>query len=120
VGFVRCYEPVSIACVETVTKVIPSRTGTRCRNPLARGHGLIVLVSDCKRCLDSLPNSVRPESITERVYSTASDVWSYGVLLWEIFTMAEKPYADMTAEGAIGAVLRGYRLPRPAKCPENM
>ena len=61
-----------------------------------------------------------PESITERVYSTASDVWSYGVLLWEIFTLAEKPYADMTAEGAVSAVLRGYRLPRPGKCPENM
>ena len=60
-----------------------------------------------------------PESIADRVYTSASDVWSFGVLLWEIFTLAERPYPDMTAEAAVNAVLRGYRLPRPERCSED-
>jgi len=60
-----------------------------------------------------------PESIVDRLYTSASDVWSFGVLLWEIFTLAERPYTDMTAEASVNAVLRGYRLPRPERCNED-
>ena len=35
-----------------------------------------------------------PEAINFFTYSTASDVWSFGVLLWEIMSFAEKPYGD--------------------------
>ena len=37
-----------------------------------------------------------PEALTYRKYSTASDVWSYGVLLYEIWAMGIKPFRDST------------------------
>ena len=35
-----------------------------------------------------------PEAIKFRSYSTSSDVWSFGILLWEIMSFADKPYED--------------------------
>jgi serine/threonine protein kinase len=35
-----------------------------------------------------------PEAITDLKFSTASDIWSYGILLWEIMSFAEKPYRN--------------------------
>ena len=37
-----------------------------------------------------------PEAVTYRKYSTASDVWSYGILLYEIWALGHKPYHQMT------------------------
>ncbi|PRP74128.1 hypothetical protein PROFUN_06453 [Planoprotostelium fungivorum] len=55
-----------------------------------------------------------PEAINEREYSTKSDVWSYGVVIWEIITRGETPYATLTAvEAAIGVTNRGLRLRIP-------
>ena len=45
----------------------------------------------------SVPCPVRwmsPESVSQRRFSTASDVWSYGILLWEMFKPSKKPYND--------------------------
>ena len=61
-----------------------------------------------------------PEAIVERRYTPASDAWSFGVLCWEVFTFGSRPYANMTAEGTLLAVRRGYRLPRPEQCPEDL
>ncbi len=59
-----------------------------------------------------------PEAIRTRRYSFASDVWSFGVLLWELFALGERPYASMTALETAIAVGSGYRLERPPACPE--
>jgi proto-oncogene tyrosine-protein kinase Ret len=61
-----------------------------------------------------------PESILERVYTSASDVWSFGVLCWEVYSLGEAPYPRKTAEEVLIALAKGYRMERPPLCPENM
>ncbi|KAK2882351.1 platelet-derived growth factor receptor beta-like isoform X1 [Channa argus] len=62
-----------------------------------------------------------PESIFFNIYSSQSDVWSYGVLLWEIFSLGGSPYPDlpMTQE-FYSALKRGYRMCRPEHAPHNI
>ncbi|XP_049841436.1 insulin receptor-related protein-like [Schistocerca gregaria] len=54
-----------------------------------------------------------PESLHDGVFSSLSDVWSYGVVLWEISTLAEQPYQGLSNEQVLSYVLGGGRLPRP-------
>lgn len=42
-----------------------------------------------------------------------SDIWSYGVLLWEIFTLGGTPYVDLKSTEVQGKIARGHRLPQP-------
>ena len=37
-----------------------------------------------------------PEAITQRTFTTASDVWSYGILMWEVLSYGDRPYWEMT------------------------
>ncbi|XP_046850241.1 ephrin type-B receptor 2-like [Xenia sp. Carnegie-2017] len=59
-----------------------------------------------------------PEAIKYRKFSTASDVWSYGILLWEIMSFAERPYWDWDNFKVLERVDEGYRLPAPKSCPK--
>ncbi|XP_077865620.1 tyrosine kinase receptor Cad96Ca-like, partial [Saccoglossus kowalevskii] len=56
------------------------------------------------------------ESIFDGVYTSKTDVWSYGVLLWEIFTFGTVPYTNMTVPEVIESLQSGYRMCRPDKC----
>ncbi|XP_029469554.1 protein-tyrosine kinase 6 [Rhinatrema bivittatum] len=58
-----------------------------------------------------------PEALHYNRFSTKSDVWSFGVLLYEIITYGQTPYAVMTNAEASAEVGRGYRLPQPPGCP---
>ncbi|EGD72075.1 TK/EPH protein kinase [Salpingoeca rosetta] len=59
-----------------------------------------------------------PEVLNLQRFSTASDVWSYGIVLFEIATNAcEKPYSSMSNTAVVEAVSSGHRLPCPACCP---
>uniref|UniRef100_A0A672FYJ8 receptor protein-tyrosine kinase n=1 Tax=Salarias fasciatus TaxID=181472 RepID=A0A672FYJ8_SALFA len=62
-----------------------------------------------------------PESIFQNIYSSQSDVWSYGVLLWEIFSLGSSPYSElpMTQEFC-SALKRGHRMSRPQHAPPHM
>ncbi|XP_028394331.1 ephrin type-B receptor 2-like [Dendronephthya gigantea] len=61
-----------------------------------------------------------PEAITFRKFSTASDIWSYGILLWEIMSFAERPYWSWGNEEVMERVSQGYRLPAPMHCPKTV
>ncbi|XP_074977095.1 ephrin type-A receptor 8 isoform X3 [Caretta caretta] len=58
-----------------------------------------------------------PEAIAYRTFSSASDVWSYGVVMWEVLAYGERPYWNMTNRDVINSVEEGYRLPAPMGCP---
>ena len=61
-----------------------------------------------------------PESLNERKYSSASDVWSFAVLCWEVYSYGAKPFKDLSNEGAVTAILRGTKLTKPDMCPEHV
>ncbi|XP_065897512.1 uncharacterized protein [Dysidea avara] len=55
------------------------------------------------------------EAILERKYSVQSDVWSFGIVIWEIFTFGGYPYPSLTNIEVVDAILKGYRM----ECPSN-
>uniref|UniRef100_A0AAY5F374 Tyrosine-protein kinase n=1 Tax=Electrophorus electricus TaxID=8005 RepID=A0AAY5F374_ELEEL len=61
-----------------------------------------------------------PEALNYGRYSSESDVWSYGILLWETFSLGVCPYPGMTNQQAREQVEKGYRLSCPQKCPEEV
>ncbi|XP_070547552.1 fibroblast growth factor receptor-like [Ptychodera flava] len=60
------------------------------------------------------------ESIEDCVYSSKTDVWSYGVLLWEIFSFGTNPYQGMNLKDVLSNLKEGYRLPKPEKCSDDV
>ncbi|XP_062242258.1 tyrosine-protein kinase Fes/Fps [Platichthys flesus] len=58
-----------------------------------------------------------PEALNYGRYTTESDVWSFGVLLWEAFSMGMSPYTSMSNQQTREEVERGYRMPAPHGCP---
>ncbi|XP_070574867.1 tyrosine kinase receptor Cad96Ca-like [Ptychodera flava] len=59
------------------------------------------------------------ESVVDSLYTIKSDVWSYGIVLWEIVTLGSTPYANMSSSELIRKLPTGYRLPRPDHCSEK-
>ncbi|XP_076148037.1 insulin-like growth factor 1 receptor isoform X1 [Alosa pseudoharengus] len=61
-----------------------------------------------------------PESLKDGVFTTMSDVWSFGVVLWEIATLAEQPYQGMSNEQVLRFVMEGGLLDKPDNCPDML
>uniref|UniRef100_A0A3P9HND6 receptor protein-tyrosine kinase n=1 Tax=Oryzias latipes TaxID=8090 RepID=A0A3P9HND6_ORYLA len=62
-----------------------------------------------------------PESIFECVYTFESDVWSYGILLWEIFSLGNSPYPGMPVDAKFYKQIKeGYRMGAPEFAPSEM
>jgi serine/threonine protein kinase len=82
---------------------------------LARSLDPILLTYEGKDC-EAIPVRWLPfESIVYSLFSSASDVWSFGVLLWEIFSFARLPYADLTHD----EVVRYLSSENVLSIPEN-
>ncbi|XP_045568750.1 mast/stem cell growth factor receptor kita [Salmo salar] len=62
-----------------------------------------------------------PESIFDGVYTLESDVWSYGILLWEIFSLGSSPYPGMQVGSAFYRMIQeGHRMNRPEVAPREI
>eukprot|EP00094_Tigriopus_californicus_P003163 TCALIF_03045-PA protein Name:"Similar to FLT1 Vascular endothelial growth factor receptor 1 (Gallus gallus)" AED:0.35 eAED:0.35 QI:0/-1/0/1/-1/1/1/0/1179 len=67
--------------------------------------------------LRSMPLPVRwmsPESIVHSIFTTATDVWSFGILLWELFSLGETPYPDLKDNRIIHKIIPSSR----PSCPQ--
>ncbi|CAG5867274.1 unnamed protein product, partial [Menidia menidia] len=104
------------------------------RNILVNGN-LVCKVSDfgLSRVLEDDPEAAyttrggkipirwtAPEAIAYRKFTSASDVWSYGIVMWEVMSYGERPYWEMSNQDVIKAVEESYRLPGPMDCPEAL
>lgn len=58
-----------------------------------------------------------PESLQDGEFTSQSDVWSYGVVLWEVVTMAEQPFQGLGNDEVLQQVIAGRRLDVPSHCP---
>ncbi|XP_065590236.1 tyrosine-protein kinase Fes/Fps isoform X2 [Cyrtonyx montezumae] len=61
-----------------------------------------------------------PEALNYGRYSSESDVWSFGILLWEAFSLGAVPYANLSNQQTREAVEQGVRLEPPEQCPEDV
>ncbi|XP_060592485.1 proto-oncogene tyrosine-protein kinase ROS-like isoform X2 [Ruditapes philippinarum] len=60
-----------------------------------------------------------PESLVDGVFTTQSDIWAFGVLMWEVVTFGQQPYPARTNIDVLHFVRSAGRLDRPESCPED-
>lgn len=104
-----------------------------CRNVLL-GKNLIPMVSDFGLARDIYESGAYEttsggklpvrwmalESLEDYSYTSESDVWSYGVVLWEIQTRGQVPYAALGGQEIVRKLRRGERLPKPDGCSDEI
>ncbi|CAH0562735.1 unnamed protein product [Brassicogethes aeneus] len=61
-----------------------------------------------------------PESLRDGVFSSHSDTWSYGVVLWEMATLASQPYQGLANDQVLRYVIDGGVMERPENCPDKL
>ncbi|KAH9518964.1 Macrophage-stimulating protein receptor [Bulinus truncatus] len=61
-----------------------------------------------------------PETIAEFAFTSKSDVWSFGIVMWEVLTRGVEPYPNTSPKEVTLQIKEGKRLPKPKSCPENI
>uniref|UniRef100_A0A8C5QSI3 Tyrosine-protein kinase receptor n=1 Tax=Leptobrachium leishanense TaxID=445787 RepID=A0A8C5QSI3_9ANUR len=98
------------------------------------GHNLVVKIGDFGMSRDIYSTDyyrvggrtmlpirwMPPESILYRKFTTESDIWSFGVVLWEIFTYGKQPWYQLSNTEAIECITQGRELERPRTCPTEV
>ncbi|XP_017886606.1 tyrosine-protein kinase Drl-like [Ceratina calcarata] len=104
------------------------------RNCLIEPSSLRVRLADTALARDLFPqdyhclgdNENRPirwmalETLQHNQYSTATDVWSFGVFLWELATLGQQPYVEVDPFEMMACLRDGYRLVQPRPCPDEL
>uniref|UniRef100_A0A7N8XL02 receptor protein-tyrosine kinase n=1 Tax=Mastacembelus armatus TaxID=205130 RepID=A0A7N8XL02_9TELE len=85
------------------------------RNILVNSNLVCKALDHLTSCL--LLRWTAPEAIAYRKFTSASDVWSYGIVTWEVMSYGERPYWDMSNQDVINAIEQDFRLPAPMDCP---
>ncbi|XP_075941318.1 tyrosine-protein kinase receptor TYRO3 isoform X2 [Anarhichas minor] len=60
------------------------------------------------------------ESLADNVYTTQSDVWAFGVTMWEVLTRGQTPYPGVENSEIYEYLIKGERLKKPADCRDNI
>lgn len=60
------------------------------------------------------------ETISDLRFSSYSDVWSFGVVLWEFFSLGQEPYTDIDSQSLYQKLESGYRLDKPDNATQEM
>ncbi|XP_074650035.1 tyrosine-protein kinase CSK-like isoform X2 [Tubulanus polymorphus] len=61
-----------------------------------------------------------PEALRHNIFTNKSDIWSFGVLLWEIYSFGRNPYPRIPVKEVATLVERGYRMGAPEGCPSDI
>lgn len=61
-----------------------------------------------------------PEVLNYTKFSSKSDVWAFGILMWEVFSGGKAPYRGMGNVEVVESVVNGHRLERPNQCPHDI
>ena len=82
-----------------------------------------VYMTDCYKSTTRGPLPIRwmaPESIRDNKFTSPSDVWSYGIVLWEIATLAELPYQGLSNDEVQSHVKSGQHPIPPKDCSNDL
>lgn len=90
----------------------------------------IAKVSDfglAKKIMDEIQSAGRirikwtaPEAIKDKIFSNKSDMWSFGILLWEIFSFGRVPYPRIPVNDVLSYVSHGGQMEKPEGCPDEI
>lgn len=61
-----------------------------------------------------------PESLGENFYTSKSDVWSYGVFLWEVVSLGSTPYPSAKGREIFSLLKEGYRMSQPESYTDEL
>lgn len=61
-----------------------------------------------------------PEALRESKFTSKSDMWSFGILLWEVYSFGRVPYPRIPLADVVQHVERGYRMEAPDGCPKDI